>query len=100
MLTKFQHDVLDYFHECAPAFIQNLTTDNKHAIVVMDDLLPRLVTFLDRTIRLEIGLYTSGSEGYHKLIDMLIEVHIIKQHDHFYSALCNEMNEAFRVPGN
>lgn len=94
MFTRFQHDVLAYFHEYAPVFIEYLATDTQQSLV--DDLFPKLVQFLDRTIKLEIGLFAYGSCEYHKLLDMLIEVHIMKQ-DHFYDAICKEMNEAFRV---
>ena len=96
MLTRYQNDVLTYFREYAQAFLQHLADDTQQAIIVVDDMLPRLVQFLDRTIRLEIGLYERGSVGYHRLIDMLIEVHVTENGGELHKELAAVVNEIFR----
>jgi hypothetical protein len=96
MLTKYEYELLDYFRNCSYEFVEHLSQIEQTDIIVIDDLLPHLIAFLDKTIRLEIDFYNEGSIGYHKLLDILIEAHRIKPNEEMYNQLRDEFYNAFK----
>jgi hypothetical protein len=76
-LSTHQRNVVSFFKSNSTGFIEFLlnTTDNQ--LTLIEDFFPHVVKFLDRELRQEVVIYQYQSQGYNRVIDMLIEVHIV-----------------------
>ncbi len=88
MLNRFQQDVLDYLESTATHFISTLTDDSS-GLIIVDELVPKLTNYLGSMIKRDLALHAEKSEGYNRLEDMLIEIHIKPNRD-FSAALVKQ----------
>jgi len=78
MLSKHQVNLVEFFNMNSTKFFQYLLNYTDDKVMVIDDFYPLISEFLDRELRAEMVLYVPRTRGYERMIDMLIEVHIIK----------------------
>jgi hypothetical protein len=75
MLNRFQFDILDYLDVTAEHFLSTLK-DNETDVIIIDNIIAKLVSYLGSMIKRDLDLHDEQSEGYNRLEDMLIEIHI------------------------
>lgn len=95
MLTTHQENVVDYFRQNIDDFLLHLMDDTSDHFIIVDDFHPLVINYLDHQLKKEVGMYKENSTGYHKVLDMLIEVNLPMSAE-FFNHLCNEINKAFR----
>jgi hypothetical protein len=76
MLNRFQTDIIKYLDATADHFVQTLMEKNNKEFIVIDNLTNDLTSYLGHMIKRDLYLHDEKSEGYNKLEDMLIEIHI------------------------
>lgn len=76
MLNKFQQDILTYLEATNGHFISCIMENSDTDFIVIDHMIPDLLTYLDSMIRRDLDLHERKSKGYEHLQNMLIEVHL------------------------
>ncbi len=95
-MTTHQANVLDYFRERRTDFVDWLMQQN--STVIIDDLTPLTVGFLDISIKEEITKYANGCVRHQDLVDMLIEIHSGIKEAAFRKLLRSAANSFFTQP--
>ena len=94
MISTHQENVIDYFTYHIDDFVKFLTSDT--GTVIVADFRQYVLEFIDHELKKEIGMYLEGSKGYHRVLDMIIEIHIPHATNEFFDELCAKANKAFK----
>ena len=99
-LTQHQQNLLAYFMERSNAFLDWIMATRTDDVVIIKSFLELGLGYLDHEIRSEMNLYERKSKRHSDLIDLLIEVHTVKNHPQFSVVLGEKMERPFRQLGN
>jgi hypothetical protein len=94
MISTYQENVIEYFSYHVNDFVKFLTSDT--GIVIVADFRQYVLMFIDQELKKEIGIYLEGSAGYHRVLDMIIEINIQHKTNEFFEQLCERANKAFK----
>jgi hypothetical protein len=96
-VTNHQVGVIAYFKQRSAMFIDWIAASKDQDVIVIDDLVQQAVCFIDEQLRFEMHQYNPKSRRYGELVDMLIEIHVIKPGE-FRQSLKGAASVAFHGP--
>lgn len=96
-LSVHQRNLVEFFRFNSTGFVHHLLNSTTEKVTVIEDFLPFIVAYLDSELRDEIKLYQHQSSGYHRVLDMLIEAHIVVKGSEVSEVLVKEAQGVFKA---
>jgi hypothetical protein len=95
-MNKHREHLVQYLIDSAGQIIEKILSVQTETIMEVREVFPLIRDFLEDAIKQEINNYKPKTEGYDRLVDMLIELKITKSGDDTYRALIDAFNGTYR----
>jgi hypothetical protein len=80
-LPFYQDCVVRYFRQSLHRFIGFILRKNTPSIMLPSEIYAKIVEFMDIELKLDLEMYEKNTAGYNYVLDMLIEIHVMKENE-------------------